>query len=104
MANKLSEIDKVAMTVVKLATHAQEYVNGLISTARNALNLAKLLHKEYNNKGVESAFSNDGVFSKMVYRNPPSNLAERRKRRQTLIGTNHHNVEKIHPQSEKSKK
>ena len=48
-----------------------------------------MLHEENNNKEVESAFSNAGVFSKPVYWDPLSKLAERRKRRKTLIGTNH---------------
>ena len=53
---------------------------------KNALNLAKLLHEENNNKEVESKFSNAGGFSKKVYQDPPSNLAERKKKSETLIG------------------
>ena len=38
---------------------------------------------------MESTFSKAKGFSKPIHRDPPLNLAERRKRRKTLVGTNH---------------
>ena len=76
LVNKLIQIDELAKAVIELATHAREYVNELISTARNAFNPAKLLNEENNDKEMESAFSNAWGFSG----DPPSNLAERRKK------------------------
>ena len=55
LAKQLRKINEAAKAIVELATMAHEYVNWLIATARNALNLAELLHEE-NHEPVQQLF------------------------------------------------